>query len=211
MSSSVQEPTLVPSALPLASLGDLFSEREVAYFGMPPQSILDLFGQALLEGYSNTKAHLMATLPKQCRQFLSPVQAESCLDQWCELFESKLDANYLKFEDFVFDHGLLEVPKGWVPPEWVSLLQQMNANNNDENDGDKAASSIEELDKQIEDLKNKLSGIEYVTAQLRAQLAKQAAQEQVLEQLEHQAAKISQALDKHKCSLTKNSNPNPNV
>lgn len=205
MASLMQGPTTTtPSSLSLSSLGDLFSEREVAYFGMPPQLILDLFGQALLEEYSSIKTHLMATLPKQCRQFLSPVQASSCLDQWCELFESKLDANYLKFEDFVFDHGLLEAPKGWVPPEWIPLLDQirhaaaLNEENEERADNRVTSLSIEELDKQIENLTNKLKAIEYVTSQLRAELTRQTAKEHALEQLEQQANKISHTLDRHK-------------
>lgn len=59
-------------------LSELFGERELEYFGVVPQSILNVIGEILLSQYVDTNSMLLKeTLPSKCHTFLSQSQIEA--------------------------------------------------------------------------------------------------------------------------------------
>ena len=59
-------------------LSELFGERELEYFGVVPQSILNSIGEILLSQYVDTNSKLLKeTLPAKCHTFLSQSQIEA--------------------------------------------------------------------------------------------------------------------------------------
>jgi Mis12 protein len=42
--------------------------------------------------------------------------------QWSEIFETKLDANFMRFEEYVFDKGVLTVPPHFILPNYAHLM-----------------------------------------------------------------------------------------
>lgn len=62
-------------------LSELFGERELEYFGVVPQSILNSIGEILLSQYVDTNSKLLKeTLPAKCHTFLSQSQIEAVRD-----------------------------------------------------------------------------------------------------------------------------------
>lgn len=62
-------------------LSELFGERELEYFGVVPQSILNSIGEILLSQYVDTNSKLLKeTLPTKCHTFLSQSQIEGVHD-----------------------------------------------------------------------------------------------------------------------------------
>ena len=59
-------------------LSELFGERELEYFGVVPQSILNSIGEILLSQYVESNAKLLKeSLPDKCHTFLSQSQIEA--------------------------------------------------------------------------------------------------------------------------------------
>lgn len=59
-------------------LSELFGERELEYFGVVPQTILNSLGEILLSQYVEANSRLLKeTLPTKCHTFLSQSQIEA--------------------------------------------------------------------------------------------------------------------------------------
>lgn len=108
-SSSSSSPTFR-----IKEAAELMGERETAYFGASPFTLLDAVGASIVEAYAHLEQRFPHTLASAC-PFLTSAQVQAITQAWMQLVEAAVDRNFELFEMYCL-RNVFQLPPGYLLP-----------------------------------------------------------------------------------------------